>query len=130
MGDLNRISGDFGSFIDSITRDAENSRRLSKNNNNIGEEHQRVQSNQNQQKNNEIKDPEVLSKMIEEKLNKLREIFKGEVKFEVNNDVDMVIVKIIDKDSKKVIRQIPPETAVKIAEMLDKLEGILLDERA
>ncbi|NUU96635.1 hypothetical protein XO10_09920 [Marinitoga sp. 1135] len=96
----------------------------------MGEEHQRVQSNQNQQKNNEIKDPEVLSKMIEEKLNKLREIFKGEVKFEVNNDVDMVIVKIIDKDSKKVIRQIPPETAVKIAEMLDKLEGILLDERA
>ncbi|NUU99714.1 hypothetical protein XO12_06115 [Marinitoga sp. 1154] len=71
-----------------------------------------------------------LSKTIEEKLNKLKEIFKGEVKFEVNDDVNMIIVKIVDKDSKKVIRQIPPETAVKMAEMLDKLEGIFLDERA
>ncbi|KLO23185.1 flagellar protein FlaG protein [Marinitoga sp. 1197] len=125
MGEMNRINSDFSSFIDSLTKDIE----FSKKNNNQGERKNtpNVQKNVRDLSNINIKK---LSKTIEEKLNKLKEIFKGEVKFEVNDDVNMIIVKIVDKDSKKVIRQIPPETAVKMAEMLDKLEGIFLDERA
>ncbi|SHE28387.1 flagellar protein FlaG [Marinitoga hydrogenitolerans DSM 16785] len=124
MGEMNRINGDFSSFIDSLTKDISFSRKIA---------NKRIPSEleKNTKSNNTINlDTKKLSRVIEEKLNKLKEIFKGEVKFEVNDDVNMIIVKIIDKDSKKVIRQIPPETAVKMAEMLDKLEGIFLDERA
>ncbi|KLO24494.1 MULTISPECIES: flagellar protein FlaG [unclassified Marinitoga] len=125
MGEMNRINSDFSSFIDSLTKDIE----FPKKDNNQDERRNtlNVQKNVRDLSNINIKK---LSKTIEEKLNKLKEIFKGEVKFEVNDDVNMIIVKIVDKDSKKVIRQIPPETAVKMAEMLDKLEGIFLDERA
>jgi flagellar protein FlaG len=125
MSELNRISSDFSKFIDSLTKDVEIkdvSRKNSKN----------FQSSKasSDMKTSENIDTKKLASVIEEKLNKLKEIFKGEVKFEVDNKIDMVIVKIVDKDSKKVIRQIPSKTAVKMAEMLDKLEGIFLDERA
>ena len=127
MGEMNRINGDFSSFIDSLTKDVDLSKKSSqktttiRNSTNKSQEHRVSNTNLDTKK---------LSKVIEEKLNKLKEIFKGEVKFEVKDDINMIIVKIVDKDSKKVIRQIPPETAVKMAEMLDKLEGIFLDERA
>ncbi|KAF2955751.1 flagellar protein FlaG [Marinitoga sp. 38H-ov] len=119
MGDLNRINNDFTNFLDSLSKDI--SIKTTKN---IKE------TNYYEKNNKEDIDGQKLSKVIEEKLNNLKEIFKGEVKFEVDNDIDMIIVKIVDKDSKKIIRQIPSETAVKMAEMLDKLEGIFLDTRA
>ncbi|WGS64098.1 flagellar protein FlaG [Marinitoga aeolica] len=126
MGEMNRINGDFSSFIDSLTKDVD----ISKKSGQKTTTKTNVNKNQEHQVSNNALDTRNLSKVIEEKLNKLKEIFKGEVKFEVNDDINMIIVKIVDKDSKKVIRQIPPETAVKMAEMLDKLEGIFLDERA
>ncbi|GAB6188559.1 flagellar protein FlaG [Marinitoga arctica] len=123
MGEMNKINGDFSSFINSLTKDID----LSNNKRNVNNEKKENMADEN----NTIKNLDIgeLSKIIEKKLNKLKEIFKGEARFEVNKEADMVVVKIIDKDSKKVIRQIPSETAVKMAEMLDKLEGIFLDER-
>lgn len=125
MSELNRINNDFSKFIDSLTNDTDikdvrhdNSKKF-----------QNSKIDVDTKKNENI-DTKKLASVIEEKLNKLKEIFKGEVKFEVDNKIDMVIVKIVDKESKKVIRQIPSKTAVKMAEMLDKLEGIFLDERA
>ncbi|WP_129408762.1 flagellar protein FlaG [Marinitoga lauensis] len=127
MGEMNRINGDFSSFIDSLTKDVDLSKKSSQKTTTIKNS---TNKNQEHRVSNTNLDTKKLSKVIEEKLNKLKEIFKGEVKFEVKDDINMIIVKIVDKDSKKVIRQIPPETAVKMAEMLDKLEGIFLDERA
>ncbi|MBM7560040.1 flagellar protein FlaG [Marinitoga litoralis] len=123
MGDLNRISGDFTNFLDSLSKDSSNKNPVKAADST--EKYKGSNANFNQPIDNQK-----LSKTIEEKLNNLKEIFKGEVRFEVDNDIDMIIVKIVDKNSKKIIRQIPSETAVKMAEMLDKLEGIFLDTRA
>ncbi|POZ88226.1 hypothetical protein AA80_07550 [Petrotoga sibirica DSM 13575] len=71
-----------------------------------------------------------VTKIIEDRLKKLSKIFKGEAKFEIERDLDIIVVKIIDKDSKQIIRQIPPEVSVKLAKALNDVQGILLDEIA
>ncbi|RKX54214.1 MAG: flagellar biosynthesis protein FlaG, partial [Thermotoga sp.] len=68
--------------------------------------------------------------MLNEKLQRLREIFRGEAQFIVDRDVDMIIVKIKDKETGELIRQIPPEVAVKLARNIAEFMGILLDELA
>lgn len=71
-----------------------------------------------------------ISEIIKEKLDKLSQIFKGEARFELERDLDILIVKIVDKETEKVIRQIPPEVSLKLAKALNDIEGILLDEIA
>ena len=66
---------------------------------------------------------------FKKKLQKLKEIFNTEAQFEIDKDTRMVIVKIKDKDTGEVIRQIPPEVVVKIAKTIDEFLGLLLDER-
>ena len=88
-------------------------------------------SNQPIQKEEVIPDElDKVTKIIEDRLKKLSKIFKGEAKFEIERDLDIIIVKIIDKDSKEIIRQIPPEVSVKLAKALNDVQGILLDEIA
>lgn len=68
--------------------------------------------------------------VLKEKLEKLSKLFRGEAQFNFDKDIDKVIVKIKDKDTGEIIRQIPPEVAVKIAKKVDELIGILFDELA
>lgn len=69
-------------------------------------------------------------KLLEEKLKKLSELFRGEAQFSFDKEIDRVIIKIKDKETGEIIRQIPPEVAVKIAKKVDELIGILFDELA
>jgi len=71
---------------------------------------------------------EMLTK-FEKGLDKLKEVFRGELKFEINEDADMVVVKVVDNDG-EVIRQIPSEGIVKLAENLNEMLGVLFDETA
>lgn len=71
-----------------------------------------------------------ISKIIEERLEKLSQIFKGEAHFEIDRDLDILIIKIIERETERIIRQIPPEVSLKLAKALNELEGILFDERA
>lgn len=75
-------------------------------------------------------DMDKITDVLKNKLDKIQKLFTGEAKFEVNKEADMVIVKIVDKDSEEVIRQIPSEASVKLAKALNDLEGILFDEEA
>ncbi len=52
------------------------------------------------------------------------------VQFEIDPDYKDVIVKVIDKESGKLIRQIPSEDVVRIAKALDKLQGLLVEQTA
>ena len=69
-------------------------------------------------------------KVLNEKLQKLKEIFRGEAQFVVDRDTDMIIIRIKDKDTGELIRQIPPEVAVKLARNIAEFMGILFDELA
>lgn len=73
---------------------------------------------------------EDILKDFKKKLEKLKLIFRGEAEFSIDRDTNMVIVKIKDKETGEIIRQIPPEVVLKIAKSIEEFLGMLLDERA
>jgi flagellar protein FlaG len=52
----------------------------------------------------------------------------GSVQFSI--DGDKTIVKVIDTETNRVIRQIPSEEAIAISKSLDKLQGMLINSKA
>lgn len=50
--------------------------------------------------------------------------------FSVDEDSGKVVVKLIDPATKAVIRQFPSEEAIAISLSLDKLQGLLLNDKA
>ncbi|RUO26386.1 hypothetical protein CWE09_06670 [Aliidiomarina minuta] len=81
-----------------------------------------------------------------EELNRAAETFaqvaqtlNKELQFSVNNDLDRTVVKVVDRTSGEVIRQIPSEDLVRVAERLremtpdkaiDSATGLLIDSQA
>ncbi|GMR05308.1 MAG: flagellar protein FlaG [Thermodesulfobacteriota bacterium] len=53
-----------------------------------------------------------------------------ELRFEVDNDSRKTIVRIVDAESGKVIRQIPSEDLLAIRNRMDDLIGVLFDSKA
>jgi len=70
----------------------------------------------------------VLNK-FEKRLKKLELIVNTETEFKIDEDTGMIIVKIKDKDSGEIIRQIPSEVVVKLAKTIDEFLGVLFDKR-
>ncbi len=52
------------------------------------------------------------------------------LKFEVDKDTDKVIIKVVDRASGEVIRQIPNEEVVRIAKLMSDGKGLLVDHAA
>lgn len=50
--------------------------------------------------------------------------------FEVYDKTGDVVVKVINRDTKEVIRQIPPEDLLEITEKLEELRGVLFAGKA
>lgn len=57
-------------------------------------------------------------------------ILNKKVKLSVNRDINRVIIKIVDKDTDRVIKEIPCEEMQQLAIHLKKAIGILFDENA
>ena len=72
--------------------------------------------------------PEMLEELVKE-LEKKLSMLNTQLKISIDKDTDMVVVKVIDKETKKVIRQIPPEYVLKIAKYLDEIAGLLYENR-
>jgi len=49
--------------------------------------------------------------------------------FEVDKEVEKVIVKVIDSEKEKVIRQIPSEEALKLSKNVREMIGLLFDSK-
>ncbi|MEZ5505121.1 MAG: flagellar protein FlaG [Gammaproteobacteria bacterium] len=81
---------------------------------------------------------EELSRRIAEAIPKVRELMQKNQRsldFEVAETENRVIITVIDKETEKVIRQIPPEDVLQIAEAIDQgleqgLGGFMLNSRA
>ncbi|WP_457626272.1 flagellar protein FlaG [Persephonella sp.] len=71
---------------------------------------------------------DILKKSIED-LNKKFEMLNSQLKVEVDEDTGIRVIKIVDKETKEVIRQIPPEVMLKIAKYLDEVAGLLFNEK-
>lgn len=71
--------------------------------------------------------PEELKKAAD-KVNAVVNLYASELKFTVD-DKEGVVVKVINTDTKEIIRQIPTEEMIKIAESIDKLRGLLVHQK-
>ncbi|MGE5391342.1 MAG: flagellar protein FlaG [Deltaproteobacteria bacterium] len=67
-----------------------------------------------------------------EVLNETMKIYNYHLEFKVHKGSGRMQVKVVDSDSQKVIREIPPESildcAARIRELLNNMAGILVDE--
>ena len=52
------------------------------------------------------------------------------LEFSIDKETGIDLVKVIDSDTQKVIRQIPSEEIVAIAKALDSLKGLLIQQKA
>jgi flagellar protein FlaG len=65
------------------------------------------------------------------KLNEYVQNIQRDLEFSVDDDVGKIVIKVIDSESKELIRQIPPETVLEVAKSLkDSFEGNLLQVKA
>ncbi|UCV19773.1 flagellar protein FlaG [Ferribacterium limneticum] len=55
---------------------------------------------------------------------------QSQINFSIDQDSGVSVVKILDSQSKEVIRQFPSEEAIALAQALDKLQGLLIRDKA
>ena len=70
--------------------------------------------------------------LIEESIKKFNEkmdMMKSQLRIETDKDTGIRVVKIVDSETKEVIRQIPPEYVLKIAKYIDELTGVLFEKK-
>jgi len=94
--------------------------------NKSAQQHQQSQVEQlkdslNNMDKNQLED---LFKNVKEKFDYMNEYLK----IEIDKDLHEPIVKIIDKRTDEVIRQIPPENLVELAKKIDELVGLLFNK--
>jgi len=75
--------------------------------------------------------PAVSREELVEPVQQINEVFaKHGIQFDINEQGSKVVVRVIDQDSGDVIRQIPSEEVLRIAERLDEVQGQLLNQQA
>lgn len=74
-------------------------------------------------------DPKALQDAVD-KIEKVVNTYNRELKFSIDKDLGVSVVKVMDKDSGDVIRQIPSEDMLELAKGLDKLIGLFVKQEA
>lgn len=62
--------------------------------------------------------------------NKVIQTMTNDVKFTVDGDTGIHVVKVVDTQTDEVIRQFPSEEMVELAKSLDKLRGLIIRQKA
>ncbi len=75
-----------------------------------------------------IKD-DIIQKRAKE-LNEKIKMLHTSLKIEIDKETNIQVVKIIDEKTKEVIKQLPPDTMLKIAKYIDEITGLLFEKRA
>lgn len=65
-----------------------------------------------------------------DKINLRAQQVMREIRFSMDDQSNRVVIKVIDQTTQEVIRVIPPEDVINIAEQFDKARGVLLEEKA
>ena len=64
------------------------------------------------------------------KLNETVKLYKGDLQFSVDEDTQMQVVKVVERSSKELIRQIPSPEIIRIAKAIDEFSSLMLREKA
>jgi len=73
------------------------------------------------------------SEAINKAVEKLNDFVNGtntNVVFSVDQDTNLQVIKVTERGTDKVIRQIPSQEALQIAKVIDKLQGLLVQDKA
>ncbi|WP_096437027.1 flagellar protein FlaG [Alteribacter populi] len=62
-------------------------------------------------------------------LNKLSELQMTSVQFEKHEALDRMFVKVVDRDTKEVVKEIPPEEFLDMISSMLEFAGIIIDEK-
>lgn len=81
---------------------------------------------QNKQDENEVN--ETLNQTVKE-LNSQMETLETNVKFGFNDKIDAMFVNVIERSSGKMIRKIPTEEAMSLAEKMKEIVGMIFDKK-
>jgi flagellar protein FlaG len=54
----------------------------------------------------------------------------SDIKFSIDEDSGRTVVKVIDRTTQEVIRQIPSQEMLDLAQAMDKLQGLLIKQKA
>ncbi len=73
--------------------------------------------------------PEDLQKALEEVQSAIN-VVANDLRFSFDEDTGRTLVKIVDRETDEVIKQIPSEELVQISKALDKLQGLLVKQEA
>ncbi|WP_170285807.1 flagellar protein FlaG [Propionivibrio limicola] len=65
-----------------------------------------------------------------QKIEETVQAFSQKLEFSVDDETEAFVVKVVDKETKEVIRQIPSEELLNIAKALDSLQGLLIKDQA
>lgn len=65
-----------------------------------------------------------------EKLNRLADIFATTLRFSVHEGTKDIIVRVVDTSTGEILREIPPEKILDAVAEMERLIGLLFDERA
>lgn len=69
-------------------------------------------------------------KQAADSINKVMQKFSHNLRFSVDGDTGKVVVKVVDTKTNDVIRQIPNEEVLAISKALDKLQGLIIRQKA
>ncbi len=70
--------------------------------------------------------PEELQKLIEE-VKKKFDMLSKYLKIDIDQELEMPVVKIMERDTNRVIRQIPPDYLLELMKRIDQLLGLLVE---
>jgi len=62
-------------------------------------------------------------------INDIIEKVKEDLSFEVHDETDRMMVKVIDRKTKEVIKELPPEEMLDLSARIHKIVGLLIDEK-
>lgn len=81
----------------------------------------------------EAKNAEPSRERIEEAVNAVNEFLKpinNSIQFSLDEDTGKTVVKVIDLETKDLIRQFPSEEMLAIAKAIDQMKGLLVHQKA
>jgi flagellar protein FlaG len=64
------------------------------------------------------------------KINEGMAVAPQSLEFTIDDESDEIIVKIVDRGTREVVRQIPSVEALEIAKSIDKMRGLLISQTA
>lgn len=63
-------------------------------------------------------------------INKVLESQPSDLEFTTDPDTNSTVIKVVDRQTKEIIRQMPSVEALEISKALDKLQGLLVRQKA